>query len=472
MAKPRRFSLNWQPPDPGGPNTDPKDNFDSRFPLGDIRPAPRPDPEQAPRYHAAPRPYYCQDCGGSEFWQPRPGGRWLCSKCRPAPKYQPLKQPETARVIPASLQEQAPDIQAGIAARERRRAELGIITTRPAGVPVIVAESTQPLEQPRPEKQPDIQRNEDLKQPAALQPVKFWPLMGISAARHNEGGAWRAWTLAKSLDKPGRGAIPLAELQALAKELDIHPKAWRRWLAAARRLTLIRDTARGWIVLVSHPMAAVLLGCEYAGPRPASITAGDLAAPGWRAFVWAAYEATQGGRPISRAKQQDITGVPISTQRAYDNKAGVDRRPNYAVSDRPASEVDGAAEFENKAAPFKFWNVKERRWVLAWRLPDSRTASAAESLQRGRSRKIAKKLKRLTFTRYDGLSILGQASSYGAGNVQPLRLFHRTGKQVKATERKLTRADMAAPGELFLIKQAGKRADLWRAIPQGGGLAV
>jgi hypothetical protein len=127
------------------------------------------------------------------------------------------------------------------------------------------------------------------------------------------------------------------------------------------------------------------------------------------------------------------------------------------------------AEFENRAAPFKFWNYKQRRWVIAWRLPDSRTASAAESLQRGRSRKIGKAIKRLTFERYNGLSILGQAPSCDAGNVQALRIFLMTRQQVRAAERELAKADQQ-PGELYLFK-AGVGANLWHVLPQEGGLA-
>jgi len=336
---------------------------------------------------------------------------------------------------------------------------------------------SRPLEKPRLE---NTAVNPQLNsQPAALQPVKFWPLVGIAAARRNEGRAWRCWALAKSLDKPGLGAIRLDDLQALANELGIHPKTWRRCLADARRLKLIRERAAadGWVVLASQEAAAVLLGCDYAGPRPASITAGDLVGPGWRAYVWAAYEATHQGKPISRAKQESLTGVPVSTQRAYDNQAGVARRPNYAVSNYAVSGkgkdyLSGVAECEGRAAPFKFWDRQGRRWILAWRLPDCRTASAAESGQRGRSKKINRAIKRLTCKRDNGLSYSGQAESYNAGGVQALRIFHRTDKQAKATERKLARADYRPAGELYLFRREGNTADIWHVLPQRPAVAV
>jgi hypothetical protein len=294
--------------------------------------------------------------------------------------------------------------------------------------------------------------------------------MGVAAAKHGEGGAWQAWTLAKSLDKPGQGAIPLADLQVLAMEIGIFPKTWRRWLAAARRLTLIHDrgSTPGWIVLASHHVAAVLLGCDYIGTRPASIRAGYLVGKGWRDYVWAAYEATHGGRLISRSKMEQLTGVPISTQRYHDNKAGVDRRPHYAISDRPADELEGLSEFGSHKGVFKFYDKKRRRCTIAWRLPDSRTTSAAESLQRGRSKKISKAIKRLIFQRENGSFILERALSFDADNVHAWRIFHKTGVQLRATERKIARMDLQPGGDLYLHWRTGKRCDLWHPVPLEG----
>jgi hypothetical protein len=304
----------------------------------------------------------------------------------------------------------------------------------------------------------------------ALQHVKFWPLMGVAAAKHGEGGAWQAWTLAKSLDKSGTGAIPMADLQALVSDLGINPRTWQRWMAAACRLTLIhvRSNSPELISLASHAAAAVLLGCDDIGTRPASIRAGDLTGKGWRSYVWAAYEVTHGGRPISRAKQEQLTGVPTRTQRAHDNQAGVDRRPHYAISDQPTDELTIVSELGNHKGAFKFYDKKHPHGVLAWRLPDSRTTTAAESLQRGRSKKISKAIARLNFQRLNDSSILGRVQRFDPGNVQALRIFHMTGQQLRAAERKIARMDLQPAAELYLHRSYGKHADLWHVVPQGG----
>lgn len=383
--------------------------------------------------------------------------------------------------IPENLKQYTREILAGIAAAERRRIELssawGHPERRPAGPGVFARLIDRPNAAgsegcPSPNDSLGHLRvpTVDDGNPRTLQPVKLWPMMGISAARRGEGGAWRAYALAKSLDKSGTGAIHLAELESLAVELGIHPKTWRRSLAAARRLTLIHDRSNcpGLIALAGHAAAAVLLGCDYIGTRPASIRAGDLTGKGWRSHVWAAYEATHGGRQISRAKQEQLTGVPVRTQRAYDNQAGVDRRAHYAVSERPADELTGSSEFENHPGAFLFYDKKRRCNTLAWRLPDSRTTSAAVSLQRGRSKKIIKAVKRLQFQRPNDSSILGRVQSFEADNVRPLRIFHMTRPQLRATERKLARMDLQPAQELYLHRSYGKVSDLWHVVPLEG----
>lgn len=378
----------------------------------------------------------------------------------------------TSPTIPPSLAKYEPEILAMLAAVGRRRAELRFMygSYAPVHIPRAAPRIT------------DAQLS-----------IKFWPLVGMAAARSGTGGAWRAWTLAKHLDASGRGAVPLAALQALADRLHVHPKTWRRWMAEARRRGLITDTQRSsgehWLVLISQGQGAVALGCSDAGPRPASISAYDLVAPGWRAHVWAAYEQTHGGRLVSRAKQEILSGVPISTQRAYDNQACVDRRPNYAVSRRPADELTGVIEFERRAAPFVFTNPKRRRsrrtvqirdalpspggaWqqrhqVVAWRLPDSRTARFAQSEPRGRSRRVNGAIMG-AITRHPDVSLLPERDlSHGVGRFPIWRLFFETAKQARSYDRKLSTA-VERPDELYILKPDGRNAGLWDVLPLGG----
>jgi hypothetical protein len=290
--------------------------------------------------------------------------------------------------------------------------------------------------------------------------VKFWPMMGISAWRQNKGGAWLAWTLAKYLDPSGRGAIREADLQSLARELGIHPKTWHRWMTNAKQCGFIRGLANGRILLAGYSSAARLLGCDYIGSRPTQIPIHELVGPCWRAHVWAAYEQTHLGRPISRLRQEALTGVPVSTQRAYDNAANVLRRSSISISTKSPDQLPGVIEFEGRPGAFELYDRRQHKLVIAWHLPDSRISGSAISLQRGRSRKINKALRH-----DDGSSILGRAPSCFANDVPAFRLFHKTMTQAKATERKLSRSDQTPPHEIYLLSPEGKKVDLWRPLP-------
>ncbi|MDP2324023.1 MAG: hypothetical protein Q8N51_08340, partial [Gammaproteobacteria bacterium] len=85
----------------------------------------------------------------------------------------------TTPVIPPSLAKYGPEILVMLAAQKRRQAELRFMDGRtdPVRIPLAAPRIT-----------------------GAQLSVKFWPLVGVTAARSGTGGAWRAWTLAIQLD--------------------------------------------------------------------------------------------------------------------------------------------------------------------------------------------------------------------------------------------------------------------------------
>ncbi|MDP2325011.1 MAG: hypothetical protein Q8N51_13420, partial [Gammaproteobacteria bacterium] len=92
----------------------------------------------------------------------------------------------TSPTIPPSLAKYESEILVMLAAVARRRSELSFMYGRrdPVRIPRAAPRIT------------DAQLS-----------VKFWPLVGVAAARSGTGGAWRAWTLAKHLDAHGLGMI-------------------------------------------------------------------------------------------------------------------------------------------------------------------------------------------------------------------------------------------------------------------------
>ncbi len=179
---------------------------------------------------------------------------------------------------------------------------------------------------------------------------------------------------------------------------------------------------------------------------------------GWHAHIWAAYVGIFNGRPISRSKLRDITGVPESTQRKYESSLGVRHFSNYIITNDPIENLNGIREFYYPNA-FEFWDNANRRWVIARRGPDSRDASDfATSLNPGRSKKINQEL-----SQYCGSLNVERAQS---DNGLCIRQFNETHEQLKATERKLRKAGISNSevSEIFELRHKGKNADFWQEV--------
>ena len=71
--------------------------------------------------------------------------------------------------------------------------------------------------------------------------IKLWPLMGLAAIRSNLGGAWRLYSIAKSLDMSGRGWVYCEDLTAYILSLGVSKKTLKRWLTEARNNDIVTD---------------------------------------------------------------------------------------------------------------------------------------------------------------------------------------------------------------------------------------
>lgn len=224
-----------------------------------------------------------------------------------------------------------------------------------------------------------------MTQPAAFpQRVTFYGLMAIEAARKSSrvGGGWRVYVLAKSLDTTGLGNVKRDDLRAFVLSQGVHVRTWQRWITEARAASLVTDwqTACGdWMLaLPSAGKAGFMLGCESIG-RKVSMQTADLIGNGWKARVYSAWES---GKQISREAIQKAVNIPVSTQRYRDVQAGIKRQRNYSKSNLKADSFAGVIEHTDHKVPFV-----TRDGFIAWRLPDTRTASHAQTLGRGRARK-------------------------------------------------------------------------------------
>jgi hypothetical protein len=273
--------------------------------------------------------------------------------------------------------------------------------------------------------------------------VYFDASMGVHAARKSSrvGGGWRLWVLAKALDTAGIGYVQRDDLHAYALSLGVSPRQWRRWIDEARNNDLVRDWQRKtgeWMLsLPSWAKAAYAIGCSSVGSRKVWMKAADLIGAGWKARVWAAYEASFGGTPVSRERMQKLVNVAASTQRYRDNQAGVQRIANYARLEKASPDMAaGLAEYgygQHKAL------FISRDGYLYSRKPDTRLTDLADRGRKGRARKANASLTRLQ--RQNGLSKMRQAfcddakSDLATNQSDYVRMFHYTDRQRKVAER-------------------------------------
>lgn len=296
--------------------------------------------------------------------------------------------------------------------------------------------------------------------------VTLYPVMALRAARRSSrvGGGYRLYVLAKALDAQGRGSVSREELRKFALSLGVSPRQWQRWIIEARNNDLVTDVQRAsgeWeLVLPSAGVAAHSMGCDSVGTRKAEMSAADLIGPGWKARIWAAYEATHNGKPISRERMQKIVNVPVSTQRYRDAQAGVVRQQNHAKLKAKADCLPGLVEFGTR---HKALYVRKDGYIGS-RKPDSRFTDLALRAGKGRARKANATLHRMQ--RNDGLSLMRQALSQDvtpekdATNDQSayVRLFNFTPDQRKASERKIAKLDLSR--DLYEFSHEAKSGSL------------
>ena len=97
-----------------------------------------------------------------------------------------------------------------------------------------------------------------------------------------------------------------------------------------------------------------------------------LVMTGWRAYLWAAFLATFNGRPVTRKTLEELTGMPKTTQRRFEEETGVAREQNYIVGKIPYDDVRARGLQEIRKLYVFPWRDKEtEEAVEARQLPNS-----------------------------------------------------------------------------------------------------
>jgi len=266
------------------------------------------------------------------------------------------------------------------------------------------------------------------------------------------------WSFAHAIDAPGSGAVSREELR---EWLSLDPRKFRRWLAEAEEIGLVRVVSHRSgpvLILTGVERAAGLLNCESIGPRPVSLPAELLIGRGWRAHVWAAMLASLGaeaGVTISRAKLQEMTGISARSQARYEREAGVKVKPNYCVTDQAADRLSGEREF-GRAHAFAWRDAASGEEVVSWRLPDNRRAPGhVWRCQNGRTRKINRALRGASFYK-------------SRGRLRVPRIFWATLQAAERAAQRMSLPDQPRRwkpvDEIYGLRFRSRRATVWAYV--------
>ncbi len=277
--------------------------------------------------------------------------------------------------------------------------------------------------------------------------IKIYPQLAFAAILHKLGGAWQAWTVARWVDKQGRGRITRQALTRALKQLGVNKFARSRWISSAVKCGLFSQYQDIYYLASLGRAAQKVSGRTVR--LPVLIDPRALVSRNWRARVWSGYRATLQDKMISQTTLAQLTGVDARTQRNYQHSEPGTRRGNYARTNLKPNQVAGMMENERGCY------FSTRRGKVLQRLPDTRNVpfEIATTANPGRSRK--------------GQKVLNSLCHVEQGTERPTRLFCGSPKQLKSTERLLARCDKLPsnkPQQVYQLYRRGKFNNVWDAV--------
>jgi hypothetical protein len=215
--------------------------------------------------------------------------------------------------------------------------------------------------------------------------VRLYPVLGAQAISQKNDAkaadAFRVWTVAKTLDREGKGEISTAALRARLRRIGRADSTIYKMISQA--------ISRGWID--RHEWKDGYLSLRSPGKIAASMGIYEIGesvemherlmfTPGWKANVWAGVESLFDGKQISVKKLHHLTGINPRSQANYRRAAKIRTKANYAQSKLSADHVPGLKQAGRAALPMGD--------KAGWRLPDTRYSPAfIQRCNKGRSRK-------------------------------------------------------------------------------------
>lgn len=307
-------------------------------------------------------------------------------------------------------------------------------------------------------------------QPGNCPTVKVYPDIALGMLRQGEAAPGRIWLLLRYLDQEGRGwlRIDIVKDKLTSKTSKLRICGWRqlrKLLNGGEGIFWARDNDRIWLRSVAR-VAAALEVERLTGKPVATAVAGLLQGMGdARAHLYASFHSGRvkesapgpGGMPVARATLERVTGVCRRSQRAYEQRAGIEVQHNFAIG-----ELDSLAEAQQRAwqqgyALFKLKDYRGQQGrkgddYLAWQIPNS-YSGCQRQLPKGRQRRINRELADLFVREMTGNSKRAYEKRYFANGKLAAEIYNRD-----------PRRDLYWPGP----KTARGRHRVWRIMAGRG----
>ena len=289
----------------------------------------------------------------------------------------------------------------------------------------------------------------------------IWASMGVSSWITKHGGVFRLYVLLRMLDPKGSGHIEADVLKAAATQLKVKPRTFAHWLSDALACGIFEKKNGGILRVRDQATVLRILGGREIDKTKVIIPLKSLFKNGWRARVWAAFiKANHNGKPISQKKLEDITGIPVRTQKSLTKY--IHSKQQFGITGRPADDVAGMNEYGGGGKAFVFTDpARKNERVAAIHLPSVKSVSDknARTAPAGRRSAILADLQR------HGLACNYWLLSFQqADNRTVKRLFYSTPKQRKTATR-LTQAMTRLPQDPDSVFVRRGRRNAWDVLP-------
>lgn len=235
--------------------------------------------------------------------------------------------------------------------------------------------------------------------------LKTYATLNSALLRDGLAAAGRVWYLLRGFDSEGRGVVDVDAIRELltGRRSPARLCGWRRMrqiLNDGEGKLWERDE-HGRIWLFSPARAAKALGCGRLRGRPVYIATASFleSLQKTKAELYASFESARpepkkgaDPSPVSRARLEQVTGVPRRTQRAYDAILGRKSKRNIAVTgiewtpENRQEQLWKDAQELGRARPLHKVKDSEGRDVIGYQIASTR-AQRHKPAPRGRQSK-------------------------------------------------------------------------------------